>query len=174
MSTSTTSLRNHKSRLATSNSINNMTTNSSESKSNRNCYKKPMSATDLLNNYASTNSSKRHSFLSHPKPHQTLSVTTISIKNNNTEHIHYHQHKQQQENNGNQPNESLPTSVNCCSVLSTVFDAISPDVTSNDIKHSTTNELKVINVDRFTIVSCCRYIVETRQRAKFELDFIHQ
>jgi hypothetical protein len=60
MSTTASSIRNIKSRLPTSNSIHNMTNNGNENKSNGIYRKKPLSATNMLQNYSSINALNNH------------------------------------------------------------------------------------------------------------------
>jgi hypothetical protein len=85
MSTATSSMRNIKSTLPTSNSIHNMTNNGNENKSNGIYSKRPSSVNNVFQNYSSTNGFnnhvKRRSF-----HHQNKAVKSIAERKLNGHH----------------------------------------------------------------------------------------
>lgn len=134
MSTATSSIHNIKSRLPTSNSINNiMTTNGNENKSNRIYIKKPLSATNMISNYSSTNG-----FNNHLKKRTVLSNNSHIKKSNH----HYHQQQQNGHNSNKQVSNNRPHSPS----PPVVFHAIAPAPLSEeitDLKQEINDEQKV-------------------------------
>jgi hypothetical protein len=134
MSTTTSSILNIKSRLPTSKSINNMTTNGNDTKSNRIYFKKPLSATNILQSYSSKNGYNNHlkkrTVLSndfHPnKPTKSTSIVEKSIAN-----CHHH--------NGHHPNNQLSNNTTHHPSPPTVLYAIAPTSLSSE----TNNDKKV-------------------------------
>ncbi|CAF3137085.1 unnamed protein product [Rotaria socialis] len=131
MSTTTSSQRNIKSRLPTSNSINNMATNGNEAKSNRVGLKKPLSATNILQNYSSPNAvnnrSKKSPVLSNnfhqPKPIKTIHIDKIN--NISTDNSHHQQ-------NGHQSNKQSSQRISHAPAQPYFFHAIAPAPISKD------------------------------------------
>ena len=103
MSTTASSVRQLKTRLTTSNSINNITTNGNDSKSNRNCFKKPISATNGLQPYVSSNGLKSHPLIANH---------------------HYHHHQTHQ--NGKHPMKRSLTHMDRSHSPPVIFHAIAP------------------------------------------------
>lgn len=117
MSTAATStIQNIKSRLPTSNSIHTITINGNEGKSNGIYNKKPMSATNLLQNYSSTNNFNRH-----PNQRKNYPTKPIAIDN-----------KKQQ--NGHSSKTKMPSPP-------IVFHAIAPAPKSNELDHSVKQDI---------------------------------
>lgn len=110
MSTTASSIRNIKSRLSTNNTMNNMTTNGNEIKSNRIYLKKPLSATNIIPNYSSTNGFNNH-----------LKKRTV-LSNN-------HHHHQQ---NGHHSNKQSPNSRPHSPSPPTILYAIAPAPSSKE------------------------------------------
>jgi hypothetical protein len=151
MSTAASSIRNIKSRLPTSNSISNMTTNGNETKSNRIYFKKPLSATNILHNYASTNCFNNHvkkrTILSNSL-HQNKLARPVSKdeKSNNNNNHHHHHHQQNGNSSDKQSSDTTTHSVS----PPIVFHAIAPAPSSdefNDLTKETNDEQKVYFID---------------------------
>ena len=79
MSTATSSIRNIKSRLPTSNSIHNMTNNGNENKSNGIYSKRPSSVNNMFQNYSSI---KKRSF--HPSNKIVKSISEKKLNGHHT------------------------------------------------------------------------------------------
>ncbi|CAF4243301.1 unnamed protein product, partial [Rotaria sp. Silwood2] len=130
MSTTTSSQRNIKSRLPTSNSINNMATNGSETKPNRNGLKKPLSATNILQNYASSSTlntrSKKSTAISN-NFHQNKPTKPVTIDKTNNNNNNHHQH------NGHYLNKKSLQSMSHSPSPPFVFHAIAPAPVSKEI-----------------------------------------
>ncbi len=127
MSTATSSIRNIKSRLSTSNSINNMTTNGNEGKSHGIYTKKPLSATNVLQNYPLTNGCNTHlkkrTVLSN-KFYQNKQTKTISTDEKSNHH--HHQNNEQSSTNTTHPHPPPD-----------ILYAIAPAPSSEEYNHST-------------------------------------
>jgi hypothetical protein len=139
MSTTASSIRNIKPRLPTSNSINNMTTNGNEPKSNRGYFKKPLSATNILQNYPPPNGFNNHlkkrTILSNSH-HQNKSTKSNSIEEKSNHHPHNGQHSTKQLTNNTTISQTPPN----------ILHAIAPASSSQEINgltKETSNEEKV-------------------------------
>ncbi len=132
MSTTASSIRNIKSRLPTSNSISNMTTNGNEPKSNRIYLKKPLSATNISQNSPPknvlNNNLKKRALLSN-NSHQnklTKSVLIDEKRNNNND-----------QQNGHYSNKQSSNSMTDSPSSPIIFHAIAPAPSSEEFNDLT-------------------------------------
>jgi len=104
--TTKSSVRSIKSRLPSSNSVNNMTTNGNDMKSSRICIKKPLTTTNYLQNNSTTNGFSNH-----------LKRRTLQF--NNFIHSKIKSNHSNESTNGHQSNEHSTSP-------SLIFHAIAP------------------------------------------------
>jgi hypothetical protein len=142
MSTAASPIRNIKSRLPTSKSISNMTTNGNEPKSTRIYFKKPLSATNILQNYSTTNGRNNHFkkqtvLLNNCHQNKMTQSTSINEKPNNN-HCQQNGHSSNKQSSNNRSH--LPSQ-------STVLYAIAPAPSSEEYNNLTkeTNEEKEVS-----------------------------
>jgi hypothetical protein len=142
MSTAASSIRNIKSRLPTSNSINNMTNNGNESKSNG-IYnnKKPLSATNILQNYSSINGfnnhlKKRSGLSNHFHSNKLIKSASTDGKNNH-HHNGHHSNRQSSNNITQSPSSQI------------IFHVIAPAPLSEELNDSTKQINEKQKVDFF-------------------------
>ncbi|CAF1078874.1 unnamed protein product [Adineta ricciae] len=126
MSATTASLRNLKPNLVTGNSLHNMTANENETKSTRFYSKKPSSANNISQEYASTNGSNHHlkkrNVLSHHRYFQK-SIPECPTPAN----------PDQQQQNGHDSNQPVRKMLPHSSSSPIVFHAIAPAPLSEDV-----------------------------------------
>jgi len=141
MSTAASPIRNIKPRLPTSKSISNMTTNGNEPKSTRIYFKKPLSATNILQNHPSTNGRHNHLkkqtvLLNNCHQNKVIKSASIDEKNNNYYHQQNGRSSNKQSSNNRTHSPSPPI----------VFHAIAPAPSSeeyNDLTKETNNKQEV-------------------------------
>ncbi len=122
--TTQSSIHNIKSRLSTSNSVNNMSTNGNDLKSSRICIKRPLSTTNFLQNNSTTNGFTNH-----------LKKRTLQLNN--------FFHSKTKSNQSNDRSTSPPL----------IFHAIAPASTeeSNHLPNQTNGEQQVLKIKFFPL-----------------------